>query len=31
MGCGICALKCFAKALSLRKRTKEELAMLKED
>jgi len=31
IGCGICALKCFAKALSLRKRTKEELAMLKED
>jgi len=31
IGCGICTLKCFANALSLRKRTKEELKALKED
>jgi len=31
IGCGICTLKCFAKAITLRKRTKQELAVLKED
>jgi dihydropyrimidine dehydrogenase (NAD+) subunit PreA len=31
VGCGICALKCFSGALSLRKRTKKELELLKED
>ena len=31
IGCGICTLKCFSGALSLRDRTKEELKVLKED
>ena len=31
IGCGICALKCFSGALSLRDRTKKETELLKED
>ncbi len=31
VGCSICALKCFVGAITMRERTPEELAMLKED
>ncbi len=31
VGCGICALKCFANAIDMRERTPEETAALKED
>ena len=31
IGCSICSLKCFAEAITMRDRTREELAQLKED